>query len=1061
MLIGSMLAAALRFRVLLAALGAALLVVGVITLSAMHTDTVPELSSGPVLEVQTEALGLSSQEVEQYVTVPLENNLLNGVMGVWDVRSHSVPGLSAIDLHFEPGVTVLHARQLVQERLTNAFSLPNVSKPPLLIQPLSTSSRALLIGMSSRTLDPLELSYLARWVVKPRLAGVQGVANVVIWGQRDRQLQVAVDPARMARAHVTLSQVIQTAGNAQLVSPLSYLEGASPGTGGFIDGPNQRLEIRPVLPLGAPKNLAAAPIADAPGRLSLGSVANVQLGSQPLIGDALTGAGDGPGHELVLLVQKLPGASVTGVTTGVQNALRDLRPALTGVTLDEGLYKPATYAHDSLSNVELVALIAAGLVLLAMLAVTFDVPAAAVGLVVAAASLLLATLILDLMGQTMNALVVLGLLISLGVVIDDGLATTEAMLAAIRRRDRELGPSPAMLVIEALGPLRGTLGYATLIALLCAVPAFVSHGLAATFVHPMLLAFALAVIASTVLALVLTPGLGLLVLSRRRLDGPARGPIAAAGRAYRRVLAATLRIPRAALLAVPMIGLIGVVALPLVSEPAAPSFADRNLVVSFNGPLGASLPEVTRVASRTLSALRSIPGVSSVGATIGRAVGGDQIVDPNAAQLYVAVAPSADLSQVRSEVRATAASVPGFSAAVSNAQSAGLSGVLAPAKQSVTVRVYGEDQGTLGQLARQFAGQMRSVHNLGTPLIQSQAVEPNIEVRVNDAAAVRAGVLPGDARRQASTLVQGLTVGNFFQDQAVFDVVVFGEAAIHRTVSDIARLPIDTSGGGHVRLGQIATVGIQANPFDLQHEALSRYVDVTAPLLSGDLGDARAAVGRLLPNVAMPLAFHAEVVGDTPEDATSHAAFVSYLLAAAIGVLLLLQAALGGWRLAAMVFLALPVTIAGGLLLAVITGHFNSLATDAGLLGALAFSVRQGLPLLASIRRAQLRGGGTLDSSAVLDASAERFASAFGAACVLAVALIPFIVLGNAPGNELGHVAATVMLGALLTSIPVNLLILPALCAAFPGAPAPSIDEALQELNAEQAMTVSGGGGTP
>ena len=226
-----------------------------------------------MLEVQTESPGLSSQEVEQYITVPMENNLLDGVMGVWDVRSHSTPGLSTVDLYFQPGTTTLHARQLVEERLTNSFSLPAVNKPPLLIQPLSSSSRALLIGLGSTKLSPLELSYLARWVVKPRLSGVAGVANVAIFGQQDRQIQVQVDPSKLAAQHVTLQQIIDTAGNAQLVSPLTYLEGSAPGTGGFLDGPNQRMEIRPVLPLGAPKDLASVPISEAPGKPTLGSVA--------------------------------------------------------------------------------------------------------------------------------------------------------------------------------------------------------------------------------------------------------------------------------------------------------------------------------------------------------------------------------------------------------------------------------------------------------------------------------------------------------------------------------------------------------------------------------------------------------------------------------------------------------------------------------------------------------------------------------------------------------------------------------------------------------------------
>src|SRR5690349_24284266 len=174
MMVRGVLAGALRFRMLLVGLAAGLIALGILTLPKMHSDVLPELSQGPVLEVQTESPGLSSQEVEQYITVPMENNLLDGIMGVWDVRSRSTPGLATVDLYFEPGTTTLHARQLVEERLTNSFSLPAVNKPPLLIQPLSSTSRALMIGLTATSpkMTPLELSYLARWVVKPRLSGV-------------------------------------------------------------------------------------------------------------------------------------------------------------------------------------------------------------------------------------------------------------------------------------------------------------------------------------------------------------------------------------------------------------------------------------------------------------------------------------------------------------------------------------------------------------------------------------------------------------------------------------------------------------------------------------------------------------------------------------------------------------------------------------------------------------------------------------------------------------------------------------------------------------------------
>ena len=304
------------------------------------------------------------------------------------------------------------------------------------------------------------------------------------------------------------------------------------------------------------------------------------------------------------------------------------------------------------------------------------------------------------------------------------------------------------------------------------------------------------------------------------------------------------------------------------------------------------------------------------------------------------------------------ASVPGFNTSVGDAQSAALSGVLAPSRQSVTVRVYGENLETLGALAHRIAGRMRAVGDLGRPSIQRQTAEPNIEVRVNDAAAVRAGVLPGDARRQASTLVEGLTVGNFFQDQAVFDVTVFGEPAIHRTrrrcgqASDrhlrrrsrpprpdrlrrSARRPVRHPARGAVALCRCHRATAQRGP--RRCPCPGRPADHACR----DAAGLPRRGSRQHPGGRRPR---------TPRSCPT-----CWPLRSAS--LLLLQAALGSWRLAAMVFLALPVTIAGGLLLAAITGNLDSLAADAGLLGALAFSVRLGLPLMSYIRRAQLGGG--------------------------------------------------------------------------------------------------------
>src|SRR3954469_5333365 len=351
-------ASSLKFRLLVVPLAAAVMVLGITQLRNAPVDVLPEFTQ-PVVEVQTESIGLSAPEVEQLITVPMEQDLLNGVMGVKTIRSDSVPGLSDVTMVFERGTPIFQARQLVQERLTQAHALPNVSKPPQMLQPLSATSRVMMIGLSTQKLSPIQLSVLARWTVKPRLMGLPGVANVAIWGFRDRQLQVTVDPARLAVNHVSLSQLLRTTGNAQLVSPLTFVEASTPGTGGFIDGPNHTLGIRHIVPFGKPSNLAQIPLEGTGGHTRLGDVATVSEDHQPLIGDA---AVDNR-HGLLLVIQKLPSANTLKVTHEVDAALDELRPGLAGVQIDSRAFRPASFIEEAMSNVALLMIVGGALLL--------------------------------------------------------------------------------------------------------------------------------------------------------------------------------------------------------------------------------------------------------------------------------------------------------------------------------------------------------------------------------------------------------------------------------------------------------------------------------------------------------------------------------------------------------------------------------------------------------------------------------------------------------------------------------------------------------------------------
>ncbi|TMQ67615.1 MAG: efflux RND transporter permease subunit, partial [Candidatus Eisenbacteria bacterium] len=401
----SLVQSSLKSPLVVIALAAALVVLGSARLRDMPVDVLPEFSV-PYVEIQTESLGLSAEEVEQLITVPMEQDLLNGLPWLQTIRSESVPGLSSIVLVFEPRTNLMRARQMVSERLTQAVALPHVSRPPVMLQPMSATSRVMIVGLSSQSLSPIQMSVLARWTIVPRLMGVPGVANVVIWGQRDRQLQVQVDPKRLQAHGTSLLKVLETTGNALWVSSLTFVDASTPGTSGFIDTNNQRIGIRHILPIVSPAGLSQVPIDGS--SLRLGDVADVVEDHQPLIGDALTK--NGPG--LLLVVEKFPGANSLNVTRGVEEALSELGPGLSGMDMDSNVFRPADFIETATRNVRLAAILGFLLVALALCALFFEWRAAFVSLVSIPLSLLAAGLVLHLTGATLNTIVLAGLAIA-------------------------------------------------------------------------------------------------------------------------------------------------------------------------------------------------------------------------------------------------------------------------------------------------------------------------------------------------------------------------------------------------------------------------------------------------------------------------------------------------------------------------------------------------------------------------------------------------------------------------------------------------------------------------
>jgi Cu/Ag efflux pump CusA len=992
----SIIRGALRFRVLLVLVAAGLLALGVSRVHSAPADTLPEFGP-PVVTIQTEALGLNQAEVEQLITVPMEQDLLNGVKDLDRITSDSVGGTSLIRLVFKRGTDLLRDRQLVQERLTQAYALPSVSKPPQMLQPTSSTNRVMVLSLSSGTLSPLNLSILARWTIRPRLIGIPGVANVSIWGLRDRQLQVLVDPARLAANKVTLEQVISTVGNAQLVSPLSYLNASTPGTGGFVDTPNQRLSIRHILPFGEPKKLGEVPV-DRSRDLDVGDVATVVEGHQPMIGDAVVSDGQG----LLLAIDKLPGASTLGVTQAIRKAMAELRPGLGDVKVDESVFRPATYLSDSIHNLILAVAAAAGLMLLVLVGLRRPwrlIVAAAASICL---SMVIAALLLDLLGYSFSSLTLTGLAVALVVVVD-------AALTDGRRGHQALG-------------------FGALVAAVVAVPLFLVRGTTGAFIHSAVLAYLLAIGTSLIVALTLTPALRSLLGSfGRSRRSPRPAAIAArAGQAYAACLRHVTKMPRFAALAVCVPGLMLLAIAPGLGEPQRPAFHDGDVVVSLAGYRDMSLPEIDRIAQRTVTSLERLSGVRDVAAAVGRAANAGEVEQTNSAQLWVSLRDGADYSHTLGEVKSLVSGLPGIAATVQTYESARSSGVFSGPSPSPVVRIYGQDYGVMDRVA----GEIRRAV-LGIPGVRSANAilpqdEPVLQVQVDLQKARSYGMKPGDVRRQLSTLVSGLTVGNFFEQQKVFDVVVQGTPPLRDSLGHIRTLLLDTPWRGYVHLDQLASVQVTPYPADLRHDAVSRFIDVSVGLDGGDPTAVREAISRRLSALHFPLEYHAELLPAAPAADTSAGRFLSYALAAALGVLLLLQAAAGSWRLAAVVFSTVPLALAGGILVALATGSLDSLGTAAGLMAVLILALQNAVALLTDAR--ELTEDGMGNQNAFVQGALARLVPTFVSCATVAAAALPFVIIGTVPGTEILHPLAAVVLGGVLSVLLVAVVVTPLVC---------------------------------
>jgi CzcA family heavy metal efflux pump len=1022
----------LKFRYLVVVAGLALMVFGLGTLRDTPVDVFPEFAQ-PKVEIQTMTFGLSAEETEELVTVPMEQSL-QGIPNLDIVRSKSVPGLSQIVLLFDRGTDLMHARQVVDERVgTITPQLPTWAAPPVMIQPLSSTSRVMKIGLTSDSLSLMDMSIIAYWKIRARLLRVPGVANTPIWGERLKMQQLQMDPAKLKRHGVSLTRVMDDSANALDAGLLQFSEGSFIGTGGFIDTPNQRINIRHVAPIVEAKDLSSVPIERVNGKpVTLADVGNLVIDHQQLFGEAVIN--DGPG--LMMIVEKLPWANTLEVTRGVEDAMKEMEPGLPGMEIDTTIFRPATFIEESIDNLTQALLIGALLVILILGAFLFEWRSAVICLTAIPLSLIAAGLVLHLRGTTVNVMVLAGLVIALGVVVDDAIVGIENTVRRLRQHRREPdGRSTARVILDASLEVRGPIVYATLIIVAAMVPIFFLTGLTGAFFSPLATSYVLAVVVSLLVALTVTPAMSLILLANAPLEKRESPFTKWLQRGYERVLAPIIARPRRAYAAVAVTVLAGIAVVPFLGQDLLPSFKERDFLMHWVTSPDTSGPEETRVSVRACKELRTIPGVRNCGSHIGQAFMSDEPYGIYFGENWISVDPKVDYDKTLAHVQEVVGGYPGIRRDVQTYLKERIREVLTGSSDALVVRVFGDDLHVLQAQAEKVLTAMGEIDGLIEPKIELHSDIPQVEVKVDLDKAQTVGVKPGDVRRQSGVWLAGEEVGDIFAGGRAYDVQLWSVPAARDSLTDVQAVPIDTAGGETVRLDQIADVRVAPTPNTIERENLSRRLEVSANVEGRDLGSVAEDLDDAVEDITFPIGYHAELLGEWKEREDAQRSMLLFGIGAAAMIFLLLQASFGSWRLATLSFLTLPMALVGGVLAAYLGGGILSLGSLVGFFTVFGIAARNGILMINHFQHLEQHEGETFGSKLVLRGARERLAPILMTTLATGLAIVPLVVAGNIPGNEIEHPLAVVVLGGLVTSTLLNLFVVPALYLRF-GRPA-------------------------
>lgn len=1008
-------------------------------LPRMSVDVFPELNA-PTVTIMSESGGLAADEVEQYVTFPIET-AVNGMTGVRRVRSASAIGLSIVWVDLEWGANLYNARQLVAERLVAAReNLPDGIEP--FVTPItSIAGEVMLVALSSPdgSATPMDLRSYAEFELRNKILALPGVAQVVAIGGELPEYQVNVDQERLRLYNLTITDVVAAAGGAHSTASGGYL----------VNVDNFEIPIRQQSRVTRPQDIADTIIKYHDGTpITIGQVADVRLGPALKRGTASEG-----GHPAVILsIQKSPGTNTLALTNQLDALFDQVEAALpAGVALNRDVMRQAHFIDRAVHNVTKVLAEAVVIVLIVLVLFLMNLRTTLITLTAIPISLAVGLLLMDGLNLGLNVMTLGGLTVAIGVLVDDAIIDVENVFRRLRQNraaPESLRRPTIDVIFDASNEIRPAMVFATLIIVMVFVPLLFLQGLEGRFFQPLALTYMVSILASLVVALTVVPAMCRFLL-KGRLGGAHEDRDGFLVRWLKQTYEPTLRAAirwRAWVLGAA--GLVTAAALLLASTFGTsflPSFNEGTFTVFLIAPPGTSLEESDRLATEVEKQLIAIDGVRSVSRRTGRAERDEHAEPVNSSEIEVTVAPRRSRDAVRAEIDRVLASVPGITTMVGQPIEHRLSHILSGTPAAIAINVFGHDLSELRRVARDIQTELTSIPGARDVNANREVMITSLPIRYRHAELAAAGLSPADAAEQVREALYGEVVDTVNQGVRQYDLVVRLAPEERASVRQVRDLLLRGRGGATVRLSDVADIGPERSSNLIARENAQRKAVVSLNVAEGsNLGDLVAAVRQRVDPIVAAAGMTVNYGGQFEAQQSASRTILIAGLAVAVIMLMLLQISTGSLRAALLVMLNMPLALIGGIAAIYLTEGggpvFNtlallgigdyvppviSIASMVGFITLFGIAVRNGILLINHYNHLMEHESVPL-GEAIVQGSMERLVPILMTAISAALGLVPLALAGSEPGSELLAPLAVVTLGGLLTSTFLNLIVVPA-----------------------------------